>query len=158
ADMMTVPPDPVAFYKRLEGEGETPQEGGKIVRHLESECNSLNPVLQTELYEAFVENYIFDPLVAYNNKLEIVGVLAERWEWSADHLALDMDIKHGVKWHDGKPLTAKDVCFTFEMVLDPKVPAINVRAGVAQVKSCEVLADDKVRIHMKSPFAAQVAL
>src|SRR5262245_33315237 len=59
ADMMTVPPDPITFYKRLEGEGETPQDGGKIIRHLESECNSLNPVLQTELYEAYVENYLF---------------------------------------------------------------------------------------------------
>jgi len=48
-------------------------------------------------------------------------LLAESWEVSRDGLTYTFKLKRGVKWHDGKPFTARDVAFTFYSVLDPKV-------------------------------------
>ncbi len=57
---------------------------------------------------------IFDQNVAKNSFDSIVPDLATKWAWSADGKQLAFTLRQGVKWHDGKPFTAKDVACTFE--------------------------------------------
>ena len=54
--------------------------------------------------------------VAQNSMDSIVPDLATSWSWNADHTKLTFKLRSGVKWHDGKPFTAKDVKCTFEML------------------------------------------
>jgi peptide/nickel transport system substrate-binding protein len=56
--------------------------------------------------------------VAQNRMDTIVPDLATAWSWSADRTKLSFKLREGVKWHDGKPFTAKDVKCTFDMVMD----------------------------------------
>ena len=56
--------------------------------------------------------------VAQNSMDSIVPDLAASWSWSADGTRLTFKLREGVKWHDGKPFTAKDVKCTFDMVMD----------------------------------------
>ena len=56
--------------------------------------------------------------VAQNSLDTIVPDLATSWSWSADGTKLTFKLREGVKWHDGKPFTAKDVKCTFDMVMD----------------------------------------
>jgi len=56
--------------------------------------------------------------VAQNSMDSIVPDLATSWSWSADSTKLTFKLREGVKWHDGKPFTAKDVKCTFDMVMD----------------------------------------
>src|SRR5258706_743341 len=56
--------------------------------------------------------------VAQNTMDSIVPDLATSWAWSADRKRLTFKLREGVKWHDGKPFTAKDVKCTFDMVMD----------------------------------------
>ena len=46
--------------------------------------------------------------------------LATSWTWSADGKGLSFELRQGVKWHDGKPFTAKDVACTFELLIEPE--------------------------------------
>lgn len=69
---------------------------------------SLNPAL-----------HILEPLVDFDEHLRIVPKLAAAWKW-VDATTLEMTIRAGVKFHDGTPLTAGDVKFTFDRILDPK--------------------------------------
>ncbi len=55
--------------------------------------------------------------VAQNSLDSIVPDLATSWSWNADHTKLSFKLRDGVKWHDGKPFTAKDVKCTFDMVM-----------------------------------------
>ena len=55
--------------------------------------------------------------VAQNSMDSIVPDLASSWSWNADHSKLTFKLRDGVKWHDGKPFTAKDVKCTFDMVM-----------------------------------------
>src|SRR5436853_6784393 len=66
---------------------------------------------------------VFNNLVLFNqhekqNRLEFIEPeLAESWNWSEDGKALTFKLRHGVKWHDGKPFTAADVKCTWDMLI-----------------------------------------
>ncbi len=66
---------------------------------------------------------VFNNLVEYkqdvpqNSMDSIVADLASSWTWNADHTKLTFKLRDGVKWHDGKPFTAKDVQCTFDMLM-----------------------------------------
>ena len=52
---------------------------------------------------------MFDQQVAQNSPQSIVPDLATEWSWNEEGTELTMPLRHGVKWHDGQPFTAKDV-------------------------------------------------
>src|SRR6266404_91600 len=56
--------------------------------------------------------------VPQNSRDSIVPELATDWAWSPDKTKLTFNLRQGVKWHDGKPFTAKDVVCTFDMLMD----------------------------------------
>src|SRR5215510_5541234 len=59
---------------------------------------------------------IYDQHEAQNRPDTIVPDLAESWAWSEDGKELTFKLRHGVKWHDGKPFTAADVKCTWDLV------------------------------------------
>ncbi|MDI1286833.1 MAG: ABC transporter substrate-binding protein [Reyranella sp.] len=59
---------------------------------------------------------LFDQQIPQNSLSTIRPDLAESWAWSADGKQLTFKLKPGVKWHDGKPFTAKDVQCTWDML------------------------------------------
>src|SRR5260370_158439 len=63
---------------------------------------------------------LFDQNVARNSMDSIVPDLASSWTWSDDGKRLAFKLRQGVKWHDGKPFTAKDVPCTFDLLTDPE--------------------------------------
>src|SRR5712691_9493936 len=52
---------------------------------------------------------LYDQHVAQNSPKSIIPELATAWAWNEEGTELSMPLRHGVKWHDGKPFTAKDV-------------------------------------------------
>ena len=66
---------------------------------------------------------IFNNLVMYrqdqaqNRPDTIVADLATEWSWNEEGTALTFPLRQGVKWHDGKPFTAKDVKCTWDLLL-----------------------------------------
>ena len=59
----------------------------------------------------------FDPKEKVNSPDKIVPDLAESWAWSADNTKLTFKLRPGVKWHDGKPFSAKDVKCTWDALI-----------------------------------------
>ena len=97
------------------GAGETQDEGTTFTMAITEEIDTLNPLsawMQVS-YEALL--LIYDPLVRYDVNLDPVPCLAESWEISEDQLSWTFHLKEGVNWHDGEPLTAEDVKFTYEL-------------------------------------------
>src|SRR5207253_165479 len=105
----------------LSGPGQGRAAGKDFVIGLSGDATSLNPVIATDSMSYTVEWPVFDSLVELDQKLNVRPLLAESWETSKDGLTYTFKLKKGVKWHDGKPFTARDVAFTFYSVLDPKV-------------------------------------
>ena len=66
---------------------------------------------------AFNNLVVFDPQEKINSPDKIVPDLAESWSWSADNTRLTFKLRQDVKWHDGKPFTAKDVKFVLSVAM-----------------------------------------
>lgn len=61
-------------------------------------------------------NLLFDTLLWKDASGEMIPWLAESWEHSADGTRWTFTLREGITWHDGQPLTAEDVVFTYEYV------------------------------------------
>lgn len=60
--------------------------------------------------------------------------LASRWNWSADSLSVAFSLDPKARWHDGKPVTAADVVYSFNLYVDPRIASIHA-SGFAGIDS-----------------------
>src|SRR5437660_4514684 len=110
---------------------------------------------------------IFNNLVMYNqheaqNRPDtIIPDLAESWAWSEDGKELTFKLRHGVKWHDGKPFTAADVKCTWEMLLGTASEKLRVnprKSWYLNLDRVSTKGDDEATFHLKRPQPALLAL
>lgn len=107
------------------GCGETPgrtpavKDGGGIVFAIGSDPRILNPLYASDRVTMTVNNALYSPLFVLEGG-QPEYCLAESLTASGDYKTYTLKLKKGLKWHDGRPLTAADVVFTIEKVLDPK--------------------------------------
>ncbi|MEO8910417.1 MAG: peptide ABC transporter substrate-binding protein [Gemmatimonadaceae bacterium] len=104
--------------------GNTPV-GGTIGIAAAADADALVPPLVLSLQGKQVVDQIFDNLADIGPGLNTVGDagftphLASSWRWSPDSLAVDFMINPRARWHDGVPVRAEDVRFTFGLVKNP---------------------------------------
>ena len=108
----------------------------------------MDPHVTTAFVTATVLNHVFEPLVGHGEKMELVPVLAERWEVSSDYKTLTFHLRKGRLFHNGREMVADDVKYSIERILDPKTG--NPRRDVLQkIDRVEVADKHKVVFHMK---------
>ncbi|OHE20972.1 MAG: peptide ABC transporter substrate-binding protein, partial [Sulfurimonas sp. RIFOXYD12_FULL_36_11] len=121
--------------------------------HLATSANPsrLNPILATDSSSSEITGFLFNGLVKYDKDLStIIGDLAEEFYFEDDTTLL-FKIKKNVKWHDGKPFSAKDVVFTYEVLISSKISS-PYSANFRFVKSVEVVDERTVRVKYKEPY------
>src|SRR5262249_25009899 len=94
--------------------------------------------------------FVYEPLI-YVNTLEsgkTTPWLASSYAWSDGNKVLTFTIRKGVKWSDGKPMTAADVAFTFDEM--KKFPALDLNA-LWSVLSSVTQTGDQVTLTFKPP-------
>ncbi|MGH2360186.1 MAG: ABC transporter substrate-binding protein, partial [bacterium] len=107
--------------------------------------NGMNPV-DDEISKFLV----FLPLLAENEKGELEGRLAERWEHSPDYREWTFHLRPGVRWHDGAAVTAQDVKFTLELLAHPDVGEF----GPGYIESVTVPDDSTVTVRYGNAYAS----
>lgn len=112
----------------------------------------LNPILSTDVPSAVVHGTIFSGLVKVNDRLEYEPDLAHSWEVSEDGLVWTFHLRDNVYWHDGVPLTAEDVLFTFETIMDPDTVTIR-RGDYEKVRQWQVIDPHTFQVTFSEPFA-----
>src|SRR3989337_671455 len=80
----------------------------------------INPLISISSESASLESVIFDGLIKIDDKGEPQPNLASLWKVSEDGLTWTFFISKGVKFHDGKELTAEDILFTYESIKKPE--------------------------------------
>lgn len=80
------------------------------------------------------------------------GDLAASWKVSKDGLSWTFELRPGVRFHNGRKLTAADVKYSIERILDPKTVA-TAASDFAPVKSVEAVDDDTVRFRLKHRYS-----
>ncbi len=96
-----------------------------------AEATGLDPHTQTAFASFRLLELIYEPLVTVDKDLNIVPAVAESWKFADDAKTLTMNLRKGVKFHDGSDLTSADVKATFERIMNPDTKA----AGSANYSS-----------------------
>lgn len=97
-----------------------PVEGGKLNLSMFSAPKGVfNPILYEDQYDSNIITRVFDGLLQFNEKLELICNLCASYEISSDNKTVTFNLRKDVKWHDGTPFTTKDVAFTFRAMLHP---------------------------------------
>ncbi|CAA9298480.1 MAG: ABC transporter, substrate-binding protein (cluster 5, nickel/peptides/opines) [uncultured Gemmatimonadaceae bacterium] len=100
--------------------------GGTIVVAT-AEPDALFPPVMMSLPSKAVTDLVFDRLAEIGSDLGTVGDagfrprLADRWSWSSDSLSIAFHLDPRARWHDGRPVRAEDVRFTFAAYTSPDV-------------------------------------
>lgn len=138
--------------KEYGGPDTGPAYGDLLIDASIGDASTLIPPLASDVASRDVAGLIYDGLIKYDGDLNLVGELAESWTVSPDGLTITFNLRQGVKWHDGAPFTARDVMFTYQVMIDPKTPTA-YGEDYKQVKKAEVLDDYTFRVTYPKPFA-----
>lgn len=118
------------------------------------DIHTLNPFATPEVYNTSLLRWIYPTFVIRNEGLELTPWAAESWK-VLDPKTVDVVIRDGMKFHDGKPVTVEDAKFTFDFIDKWKFPAMSRVTGT--VESTEILPPRTLRFHLKQPNAPFVA-
>ena len=101
---------------------------------------SINPLLTVHPLARQVQRYVLlTTLARYDSTLTAQPYLARSWEWSPDRRRLTFHLETAVRWHDGRPTTARDVVWTLDAARDPATgyPRTNELADVESVPGAD---------------------
>lgn len=135
----------------------TAQETSTIVVALAQAPTTFDPADHRNRPTETVLRNIFDGLVTRDTRSGVHLELAESMQWLDDQ-TLDIHLRKGVQFHDGVEMTADDVVFTFERIIqedgiDYPEPHDSPRRGlIAPLQSIERLGDYAVRMHFSTPW------
>jgi peptide/nickel transport system substrate-binding protein len=124
-----------------------------IRAHLTSEPASLSLIGKTDYNSEVIASLISDGLVRYDAALAFEPMLATSWELSADHRTVTFHLRDGVRWQDGRPVTARDVVYTVRKILEPATEARSWRPQFANLVSIDALDERTVRATYAEPHA-----
>ena len=78
-----------------------------------------NPLFSNTQYDGNVNKLVYDSLLKLNSKIEIEPSMAEKYEVTDEGKKVVFTLRDGLKFHDGKPVTSKDVKFTLDSIASP---------------------------------------
>ena len=110
---------------------------------------------------------VFNNLVMYKQDVpqaslkSIVPDLATSWSWNEEGTELTFPLRQGVKWHDGKPFTAKDVKCTWDLLTGKANEKLRIdprKSWYTNLEEVIVKSDYEVTLRLKRPQPALIAL
>jgi len=99
---------------------EKPVFGGIYRRPLDFMPKILDPALSTDIYAVTIIQQLFDGLVQFDKDLNVIPAIAKSWKISPDGLTYTFFLREGVKFHNGREVTARDFVYSFTRILDPE--------------------------------------
>ncbi|MEM7536764.1 MAG: ABC transporter substrate-binding protein [Chloroflexota bacterium] len=134
---------PVAEYVRGENE---------VVYAVAQDAGSLNPILSANSTSINIAEKIFPVLIGLdaNTGMLIPSELAETWGIADDGRTYTFTLRDDILWSDGTPVTAQDVKFTYDAILDEAVQS-PFRLSMQQIESVEAVSDTELTVSLVSP-------
>jgi peptide/nickel transport system substrate-binding protein len=123
-----------------------------LVMIIESSPTNLDPRVGLDAQSQRIDALLFDDLLTRDDHLNLQPGLAERWE-VPDPLTYIFHLRSGVRFHDGRALTATDVKWTFDSILEGKIRT--TKSGAYRyVDRIEVPDESTIIFHLKRPYAS----
>ena len=97
----------------------TAAPGGTYTEGVLGAFTNANPVYATDIADTTVSELVFAGLLTLNQNNQLTGELAESWTVDSAGTTYTVKLRSNLTWHDGKPLTAADVVFTYQIIQNP---------------------------------------
>jgi peptide/nickel transport system substrate-binding protein len=133
-----------------------PEAGGAFVEGMVGAPQFLNPLLSDNLpVDRDINSLIYDGLTRYGKSGVLEPALAESWSVSEDGLKVMFTLKEDLLWHDGEPVTAADVAFTYGLLQADDYPGSTAVRDLWQSVTIEQVDDRTISFtlpELYSPF------
>lgn len=142
-----------AFEASAAKPNENAPQGGSFVRNLRGEPPTIHPITGTDLYSRNVHEYTMDSLLVRDPETYAWKPrTAEKWEISKDNKVFTFFLRKNAVFHDGKPLTAEDVKFSFDAIFEPKYNAAHMRPYYEGIAKVEIVDPYTVKFYTKDNY------
>src|SRR6266581_2660052 len=131
---------------------QTSADPGVVAIALDQTPDNLDPRIGQTAAAQRIDALIFNSLVRKNQNSEVVPDLALRWE-TPDPKTYIFYLRDDVRFHDGRPLTSKDVRFTFRSMLDGSVHTIKAGHPYNLITDIQTPDLHTVVFRLREPFA-----
>jgi len=111
------------------------EASGNLIAAIAGEPDQLDPQKTSAYFSFEVLENVFDTLVEPDENLQMQPALAESWEVSPDQLTWTFHLRDGVRWHDGTPLTADDVVYSYRRIIDEQLTNVDKFSAVTDVSA-----------------------
>ncbi|MEJ9230309.1 ABC transporter substrate-binding protein [Peribacillus butanolivorans] len=130
----------------------------------------LNPINTADTTSTWLVSFMFGSLLEMDGPLSFVPVLADSFE-TTDNQTFTIKLNEKANWTDGKPVTAEDVAFTFNLIANPKVETTDgayiasldglgengkLPEGQTELSSVKIIDEKTIEIKTKQPFDANM--
>ncbi len=121
--------------------------------NLDNDPITFNPLVAEDAYSNMINSKIHEGLLRRDAEtLEFRGALAESWEIAKDHLTYTFRLRKNARFHDGHPVTSKDVLYSYKKLMDPKTPNPFMKVYYQDVDSVRAPDEYTVVFKMKKPY------
>ncbi len=122
---------------------------------LVNEPATLDPHMQANHDSIVVYRNIFDNLITRDDDGRIVPQIATAWRQISD-TEIEFDIREGVKFHDGTPLTAEDVVYSVRRIINPELRSSQL-SNFNRIVGAELAGPNKVRLRTQTAYPVLLA-
>src|SRR5271157_894151 len=122
-----------------------------LVMIIENSPTNLDPRVGVDAQSERIDDLLFDSLVRRDEHFDLKPWLADSWE-IPDPQTYIFHLHHGVRFHNGQPLTARDVKWTFDSLISGELRSSKA-STYAPVEHIDAPDDYTVVFHLKEPFA-----
>ena len=145
---MTLPAQDAAAAEQVDGKLYMVIAGRQPVSHLD-------PALKYDLAVRMMHQQLYDALVKYEgNPSEIKPWLAESWTTSDDGLTWTFNLAKNAKFHDGSPVTAEAVVYSFKRTMEINEGPAWMLEGFVEADGIKAVGDHTVSFTLNKPYAA----
>ena len=126
--------------------------GGRLRIATFGDPKTFNPITENESSSQDIIRLLFSGLINLDVPTQKVQPgLAHAWEVAADQKTWIFKLRKGLLWSDGKPLTADDVIFTWEVIYHPKINNVTSDLFKIDGKNFEVTMVDELTVKVVTP-------
>jgi len=127
---------------------------GRLKEGIVGVPNLINPLFSDpNPVDRQLVDLIFDGLVRYDEDGYPAPALADTWSFSDDNRTITFTIDHRQFWHDGQPVTAKDVAFTYSLLQDENLPVDEGLRTFWQSVSIETIDESTISFTLPQPYS-----
>lgn len=131
-----------------------PAAGGTFVEGIVGRPFALNPLFSDPYpVDRELTDLIFDGLVRYDQTGQPLPALAQEWSVSEDGLTFTFTLREGLVWHDGEPLTSRDVAFTYGLIQHEDFPGPEHLQRLWQSVTIIPLDERRIAFTLTQPYA-----